>query len=107
MLLNIASANLFSSPPVIHFTPERSTCSVCHERLKVQKTRPGKRAATLAIGDFIAHETVYYCPKCRRVFHSRELRTLSPEHCNFGYDIVVFVGDEFVPAMPQLPRDSS
>jgi len=60
--------------------------------LKVQKTLPGKRAATLAIGDFIAHETVYYCPKCRRVFHSPELRALIPEHCNFGYDIVVFIG---------------
>ncbi len=59
----------------------------------MQKTRAGKRAATLAIGDFIAHETVYYCPKCRRVFHSTELRTLIPEYCNFGYDIIVFIGE--------------
>ena len=93
MLQNITSANLFSSAPVIHFTPERSTCSRCHTKLKVQKTRAGKRAAALAIGDFIAHETVYYCPECRKVFHSTELRTLIPEHCDFGYDIIVFIGE--------------
>ena len=93
MLLNITSANLFSTPVIIHFRTERSTCSACHERLKVQKTRPNKKAATLAIGDFIAHETVYYCPGCRRVFHSQELRVLIPENCNFGYDIIVFIGE--------------
>ena len=59
----------------------------------MQKTRPDKRAATLVIGDFIAHETVYYCPRCGRVFHSRELRALIPENCNFGYDIIVFIGE--------------
>jgi len=47
----------------------------------------------LAIGDFIAHETVCYCPECGRVFCSTELRTLIPEHCNFGYDIIVFIGE--------------
>jgi len=93
MLLIATAAHLFPSPVVIHFKPERSTCSVCHESLNVQKTRPGKRAATLAIGDFIAHETVCYCPGCGSVFYSTELRTLIPEHCNFGYDIIVFIGE--------------
>ena len=92
MLLTVTPANLFPSPALIHFKPERCTCSACHESLKVQKTRPGKRAATLAIGDFIAHETLYYCPGCGGVFHSAELRALIPESCNFGYDIIVFVG---------------
>lgn len=92
MLLTITSANLFPSTVVIHFKPERNTCCECHESLKVQKTRPGKRAATLAIGDFIAHETVYYCSGCGGVFHSTELRALIPENCNFGYDIIVFIG---------------
>jgi len=36
---------------------------------------------------------VPYCPKCSEVFHSTELRALIPEHCNFGYDIIVFVGE--------------
>ena len=93
LLESASSAHLFPSRCVIHFTPERSSCSVCHEGLKVLKTRPEKRAITLAIGDFIAHETVYYCPACRGVFHSRELRALIPEHGNFGYDIIVFIGE--------------
>jgi len=92
MLLTATSANLFPSPAVIHFKRERSTCSTCHESLKVRKTRLGKRASTLAIGDFIGHETVYFCPRCGRVFYSIELRSLIPENCNFGYDIIVFVG---------------
>ncbi len=92
ILQGITSANLFPSPVVIHFKPERNTCCECHESLKVQKTRPGKRAATLAIGDFIAHETLYYCQGCGGVFHSTELRALIPENCNFGYDIIVFIG---------------
>jgi len=93
MLLTITSPHLFPSPAVIHFTPERSICPACHEALKVQKTTPDKRVATLAIGDFIGHETVYYCPKCAGLFHSSELRALIPEYGNFGYDIVVFIGE--------------
>jgi len=93
MMLNITSANLFPSPVVIHFRPERSVCPTCHEDLKVWKTRPGKRAATLAIGNFISHETVSYCPGCGCVFHPTELRVLIPENCNFGYDIIVFIGE--------------
>ena len=76
----------------MHFWPERNACPRCHETLKVQKTSPAKKAATLAIGDFIGHETVYHCPVCREVFHSVELRALIPEGCNFGYDIIVFIG---------------
>ena len=91
-MLNITSANLFPSFALIHFRPESNTCPTCHESLKVLKTHPGKKAATLAIGNFIGHETVYYCQSCGHVFHSNELRTLIPENCNFGYDIIVFIG---------------
>jgi len=90
MLEGVSSSQLFRSPATIHFTPEKSRC--CGEAVKVQKTLPDKRVATLATGDFIAHETVYYCPACRQVFRSQELRTLIPKHGNFGYDIIVFVG---------------
>lgn len=93
LLESATSAHLFPSRCIIHFKPGRSTCPVCHEGLKVLNTRPGKRASTLATGDFIAHETVYYCPACREVFHSHELRALIPEHGNFGYDIIVFIGE--------------
>ena len=77
----------------MHFLPERNVCPACHETLKVQKTRPAKRAATLAIGDFIGHERVYYCLACAQVFRSAELRALIPQNCNFGYDIIVFIGE--------------
>ena len=93
MLLTVSSTNLFPLAAVIHFGPERSTCPMCHETLKVQKTKPGKRAATLAIGNFIAHETLCYCPACRRVVHSAEFRSLIPRHGNFGYDVIVFIGE--------------
>jgi len=59
----------------------------------VQKTLPRKRVATLEIGDFIAHETVYQCEQCSRIFHSEELRSVVPEKCNFGYDVIVFIGE--------------
>ena len=91
-MLNVSSPKLFSPTPIIHFKPERCTCPDCHIKLKVQKTLPDKKIATLAVGDLIAHETVYYCEKCGRIFHSRELRSLIPEKCNFGFDVIVFIG---------------
>ena len=93
MMRGISSENLFPTSAIIHFKPESNTCPTCHETLKVMKTYPGKKAATLAIGNFIGHETVYYCQGCGRVFHSNEIRTLIPEKCNFGYDIIVFIGE--------------
>lgn len=91
-MLNISSPKLFSLTPIIHFKPERGTCPDCHIKLKVQKTLPDKKIATLAVGDLIAHETVYHCEKCGHIFHSRELRSLIPEKCNFGFDVIVFIG---------------
>jgi len=91
-MLNVSSPKLFSPTPIIHFKPERGTCPDCHIKLKVQKTLPDKKIATLAVGDLIAHETVYHCEKCGRIFHSRELRSLIPEKCNFGFDVIVFIG---------------
>ena len=92
MMIGINSANLFPTSAVIHFRPQNNICPRCHETLKVLKTYPGKKAATLAIGNFMGHETVYYCQGCGHVFHSNELRSLIPENCNFGYDIIVFIG---------------
>lgn len=91
-MLNVSSPKLFSLTPIIHFKPQRDTCPDCHLKLKVQKTLPGKKIATLAVGDLIAHETIYHCEKCGRIFHSQELRSLVPEKCNFGFDVIVFIG---------------
>lgn len=91
-MLNVSSPKLFSLTPIIHFKPERGTCPDCHKRVKVQKTLPDKKISTLAVGDLIAHETIYHCEKCGRIFRSQELRSLAPEKCNFGFDVIVFIG---------------
>ena len=92
MMLGVTAAQLFPAPVVIQFKAQERACPVCHEPLQVLKTRPGKRAATLAIGEFTAHETVSCCRRCTTTYHSAELRSLIPQHGNFGYDVIVFVG---------------
>lgn len=92
MMAGLNMAQLFPVPPTIHFRPEEDTCEPCNVPLQVQKTRLGKRAATLAIGEFAVHETVLWCPTCASVHHSEELRGIIPPGANFGYDIMVFVG---------------
>ncbi|GAB6194664.1 hypothetical protein JCM39068_44230 [Desulfocastanea catecholica] len=63
----------------------------CGRKLVVQKTR---RKSVLSMnGPFIAHETVYECRICSRVFGSEELLRLAPSRCNVAYDILVFVGE--------------
>jgi len=91
-MLNLSNRNLFSNSRAFHFKPKRLTCPRCHKKMKVQKTLPRKRVATLEIGDFIAHETVYRCEQCGRIFHSEELRKLVPQNCNFAYDVIAFIG---------------
>jgi hypothetical protein len=54
-----------------------------------------KPAATLAIGQFLAREYHYYCPRCGFVVGSEELRGLVPERCNIGYDVLACVGEAF------------
>jgi len=93
MLLNVTAVELFPTPVTIHFKAHQSTCLRCHEPLRVLKSSPAKRAATLAIGSFIAHETVSYCPRCATTYRSGELGALIPQHCNFGYDVIVFIGE--------------
>jgi hypothetical protein len=92
MVTHLNMAQLFPVPVTIHFRPDQDTCEPCNVPLQVQKTRLGKRAATLAIGEFAVHETVLRCPACASVYHSEELRGIIPSGANFGYDIIVFVG---------------
>lgn len=78
----------------ITFRPESCVCPHCGTRGKVQKTTT-KPVSTLDIGAFIAHELKYFCPRCGLVLGSRELRMLVPKRYNFGYDVLVYVGDAF------------
>lgn len=54
------------------------------------KTR--KKTVLCLTGPFIAHETVYKCPSCARIFVSDALLLLVPSRCNVAYDVLVFVG---------------
>lgn len=75
--------------PTINFNPEVSIC--CGIPLKVQKTR-SKTAATFTIGTFFAREKVLECSVCGTIYTSNELQELIPQLCNFGYDVLVYVG---------------
>ena len=54
-----------------------------------------KPTATHAIGQFLAREYHYYCPRCGFVVGSEELKRLVPERCKIGYDVLAYVGEEF------------
>ena len=54
------------------------------------KTR--KKTVLCLTGPFIAHETVYKCHSCSRIFVSDALLLLVPSCCNVAYDVLVFVG---------------
>ena len=59
-----------------------------------------KNIVTLAIGAFCARETVLE-DSAGSIYHSRQLRALSPYRCTFGYDVLVYVGRAlFVEATP-------
>ena len=46
----------------------------------------------MAIGIFVAKETILSCPKCSTIHPSLDLRRLAPERCRFGYDVMEYVG---------------
>ena len=91
---HLRSASLFPTISTITFRPASRTCPQCGVRMNVLNTNT-KSAATLAIGQFSAREYRYYCPRCGFVVGSQELSGLVPERCNIGYDVLVYVGQEF------------
>ena len=82
---------LFEMPPIIMFGPKEERCPDCGVLLKALKTRT-RSVVTLHIGPFRARELVLICDKCRRTFASEELCGLVAPSCNFGYDVMVYVG---------------
>jgi hypothetical protein len=75
----------------VRFGLEQKNCPRCCKPVKVLKTKR-RGVITLHIGGFIAVETLVICTACRRIEGSRELARLVPAGCNFGYDILVYVG---------------
>lgn len=92
LLGSICSRTLFFQKPIVHFVPEVSHC--CAFPLQVQKTRR-KTVVTLDIGRFVSRETILSCRKCGKKYTSTQLQEIVPPWCNFGYDVVVYVGKAF------------
>lgn len=89
---SLCIANLLSIPPLIHFATTEVACPCGGGTLKVSKTKPRRLAYTMHIGAFYVHETWKICSKCSTIHRSKELERLLPTKCNFGYDVIVRVG---------------
>jgi len=87
----VSAGTLFPEKPTIYFYPQMESCPNHCGKLKVLKTRE-RDVVTLDIGAFRARETVVECPEDKTVYTSRELRSLTPYKCTFGYDVLVYVG---------------
>ena len=46
----------------------------------------------MEIGGFCAHETILHCQRCKRVFPADDLRRLVADGCNFGFNVMDYVG---------------
>lgn len=56
---------------------------------------------TLAIGPFVARETLWWHPRTDAIAPAPALRRLVAPGCNYGYDVVVYVGHKlFLDAQP-------
>ena len=80
---------MFQDKPTIYFYPQGIGC---HQgELKVLKSRK-KTVVTLDIGPFCAKETILIDSSDGTVYHNRQLRSLTPYRCTYGYDVLVYVG---------------
>lgn len=94
------SAALFAHPPVIDFTAPPPLPEAATGLWEVRKTRT-RKVITLQIGEFIARETVWWIPATEQFCASAALRRLVAPACNYGYDVLVFVGQAlFLEAQP-------
>ena len=82
---------LFPSKPTVHFHPEVQECPKCSSNLHVQKTVM-KTVVTMDIGAFQARHTVLYCPHDQEIYRSKQLDSLVPRGCTYGFDVLVEVG---------------
>ena len=89
--LALSPISFFAERPVVHFTDDLHTCKSCPGIPTVMKVRR-RTVSTMAIGGFIANETVFRCPNDGAIYGSSELKRLVPERCRFGYDVIEYVG---------------
>jgi len=88
----VSTSTLFPSPPKVSFEPQEVVCTQCDSELKVRKT-DSREVVTLHIGRFQAAQTLKECDECHTVYESQELASLVAPSCNFGYDVMVHIGN--------------
>ena len=89
---SVCPRSLFPQTPSVAFSPQEDCCVHCNTALNVRKTNT-RKILTLHVGQIRAKETVLICPQCERVYYSPELRALVPVGGNFGYDVMVHIGN--------------
>lgn len=85
----ISSQSLFPKAPRLRFIAEQPCC--CGSRCQVRKSEQ-RTIFTLEIGKFHADESQFFCESCQQIYHSQELRELVAPQCNYGFDVLVYVG---------------
>lgn len=60
----------------------------------MQKTQ-NRELILLDVGKVLLKETVKYCADCHCVFGSEKISECVPDYCNFGFEIIEFVGTKF------------
>jgi hypothetical protein len=87
----IASFTSFDIPPTFDFIAEDEICLKDGRRLNILKTDT-RTKKTMKIGNFRAREIIKVCPNCGIQYRSKELAGIVPPSCNFGYDVLIYVG---------------
>jgi hypothetical protein len=82
---------LFPRPPVLDFTAPPRLPEGSAKSLRVLKTHT-RQVVTLSIGEFIAREIIWWDPATQELYPSAPLRRLVAPACNYGYDVLVWVG---------------
>lgn len=96
----IANFTSFDIPPTFDFIAEDEICLKDSGQLNILKTDT-RTKKTMKIGNFRAREIIKVCPKCGIQYRSKELSGIVPPSCNFGYDVLVYVGTAlFVKYLP-------
>ena len=96
----IANFTSFDIPPTFDFIAENEICLKDSRQLNILKTDT-RTKKTMKIGNFRAREIIKVCAKCGIQYRSKELSGIVPPPCNFGYDVLVYVGTAlFVKHLP-------
>ena len=83
------SSHLFTERPTLYFHGKK-ICS-CGRATTIRKTVK-KVIVTIDMGEFETVEIQTQCHSCDIIYHSDELRSLTPHRGRYGYDVIEAVG---------------